>query len=834
MSMRNTTTTAALRRHMNILKLSTGALALIAAGTFSGQALAQSTGAQIEEIIVLGERGQQTVSGMIVAEQGQKARSTITADFLSTQTAGQTVLQSISMLPGVNFTNNDAYGSEGGSLRLRGFDGPRVSLTWDGIQLNDSGNYAIFSNQQIDPELVETVTVAPGTTEVDSPTASAVGGTINMRTRRPHDEARLMVQPSIAGDRYRRVLAVADTGEFGPYKTTAFVAASSTEYAKFRGAGEINKKQFNFRVYQQLTDGDFISLAGHYNENRNYNYRTASMADFARFGRGYDWDTTFVSATRRNGQVDCDRGTPTALASAAVCGPLPAGDNANYFETRLNPSNTGNIRVQSAFQLTDSVRLTVDPSFQYVLATGGSATTVLSERDARLRSPANALNTASGIDLNGDGDVLDFVRVTAPNITNTERPGVNASLIWEIDDTHRLRVAYTHDRARHRQTGEFGFITPDYKPEDVFSGKQGRQILTQDGRTLQSRDRLSFAILNQVAAEYAGTFMDERLRVFAGLRAPFFERRLNQYCYLTNISSVPVTSTFNGFCQTPEFVAAAGIRATAPGQFFRTPYSETRKYDAVLPNVGGTFRITDEIQVYGNFAEGLSAPRTDNLYSFVRVDPDPETTDSFDFGVRYQTDTLIAALAGYYTEFQNRIQSSFDQDTGQNIDRNVGAVDLWGADFEIGFEPVENLTVNATASWSDSEFKENYRSGPTTVVLTQGKKLPETPEWQFGGRVQYEVAGFTLGFDGEWIGQREGNDVNDPAQRPGAYAVFNADVRYDLKTLTGLEDSYLQLNVSNLLDKVYFNRMNAGAGTGAASFATGAPRTYMLTLRTTF
>jgi iron complex outermembrane receptor protein len=51
----------------------------------------------------------------------------------------------------VNFTQSDAYGSAGGNIRIRGFEGNRISLTFDGLPLNDTGNYAIFSNQQLDP-----------------------------------------------------------------------------------------------------------------------------------------------------------------------------------------------------------------------------------------------------------------------------------------------------------------------------------------------------------------------------------------------------------------------------------------------------------------------------------------------------------------------------------------------------------------------------------------------------------------------------------------------------------------------------------------------------------
>ncbi|MEI9926858.1 MAG: TonB-dependent receptor plug domain-containing protein [Sphingomonas sp.] len=33
------------------------------------------------------------------------------------------------------------FGSAGGTLTIRGFDSSRISLTFDGIPLNDTGNY---------------------------------------------------------------------------------------------------------------------------------------------------------------------------------------------------------------------------------------------------------------------------------------------------------------------------------------------------------------------------------------------------------------------------------------------------------------------------------------------------------------------------------------------------------------------------------------------------------------------------------------------------------------------------------------------------------------------
>jgi iron complex outermembrane receptor protein len=152
-------------------------------------AAAQSTGtAVVEELVVTGSTGPRSLDGAIVAVEEPKSRATITAEFISKQQPGASVLETINGLPGVNFTNNDAYGSAGGDLTIRGFDSQRISLLEDGVPLNDSGNYAIFSNQQLDPELIAKVDVNLGTTDVDSPTAAASGGTVNYVSKIPQNE----------------------------------------------------------------------------------------------------------------------------------------------------------------------------------------------------------------------------------------------------------------------------------------------------------------------------------------------------------------------------------------------------------------------------------------------------------------------------------------------------------------------------------------------------------------------------------------------------------------------------------------------------------------------
>lgn len=826
----------------------------------AGAASAQSTGTEateatsLGEVVVTGARGPRNIDGLAVAETVAKTRNTITQEFIETQTPGQTILQTLNLTPGLSFTNTDPYGSSGGNIRLRGFDGARVSLTFDGIPLNDTGNYSAYTNQQLDPELIERASVNTGSTDVDSPTAAATGGTINYVTLRPTAEFGGWGQATLGDFDYRRYMFLLNTGEFGPWGTSAWFAVSSQNYDKFKGRGDLQKTQFNARVYQPIGDnGDFVALAAHWNENRNNSYlgpnlgtATGSIRPQVETDpRGWDIDfsETYLpypvvganpaSFVGRNGVADVD---PSA--------------NSNYWGLRINPSNTGNIRGQSRFTLMEGLVLTVDPSFQYTLANGGTGQTVLSETDRLIRGSL----TTGGLDLNGDGDTLDSVRVHATNNTNTHRYGLNTSLIWDMDDNHRLRFAYALDYGRHRQTGQYGRVdrTDPANPrfEDWFAGRndEANRVVNLNGYELRTRDRLSIAELNQFSLEYRGQFLDDALTVTLGVRAPFFSRDLNQYCYSQNQSSNVRCTT-----ETPTVVAGSGGNVVFPGSTtqYIPPYARTVKYDDILPNIGASYRFGDGHSVYANYAETLSAPRTDSLYAVRRLADgsiasptvQPESGQNFDVGYRYSSPNLVGTASVFANNEDNRIVNTFDEDLGTFVDRNVGSVKRWGVEGSIGWSPIEALSMYASVTYMQTELQDDYVNnivaGVPQIVPTKGKELVETPEWMFSARINYDFTDYlSAGLQAKYTGERWVTDVNDMSV--DAFTVVDATVRLDLAPF-GYEGTFLQVNADNVFDERYYANLGTRASStpGTVGFSepfasVGAPRTISATLRVAF
>jgi len=897
-----------------------------------GAAYAQSAGsADFEgDIVITATKASKGVGGVEIPDT-TKARGVLNQEFISRQTPGNSILDTINALPGVSFQNNDPFGSAGGTLTIRGFDSSRISLTFDGVPLNDTGNYALYSNQQLDPELIEQVNVSYGSTDVDSPTAAASGSTVNYRTIMPTDKFGARLQGSIGDYNFFRVFGLINTGEFTKFGTKAWLSMSHAENnVVFNNFGKIRKAQYNGRIYQPIgSNGDFISISANYNVNRNnffgsapLRYDTNILTQITKPNAGPPvagtaTDPTIsplnpflvVGAARTPGTGSSNRfpfsrdELPYSVARCQVDAPQAGVQDATNtcgtsFDERYNPSNTGNIRISSRFTLAPHLVLTVEPSFQYVKANGGG--TVTGREGVRTIGGVNYQGFIGGSyylgrDLNGDGDTLDtctpagsacsgFTGVTflAPSQTVTHRYGLISSLRYDLNDNNTIRIAYSHDYGRHRQTGELAPLQANGVPTDVFP--INNPVLAANGRIVEKRDRLSFAILDQVSGEYRGTFGG--LTVNLGVRAPWFKRNLNNFCFTTaangNVDCLGRGNT------------ADNTTYAASNPSYAAPQRRVFTYNRVLPNVGATYKFGGGFTAYVNYSKGLQVPGTDNLYqsffyslSNPAAHPTPETSDNFDAGLRYTTSKIQATISPWYTRFTNRLASAYDVTTDQTIYRNLGRVDKYGIDGSIAYRPIREVLVYAWGSYLKSEIKNDVVIGEcantqtvncTTVgapiyAATAGKRESGSPVYTYGLRLQGDVGPLSLALQGKVTGPRYLNDQNlpnlqctaslvnqvcptqanttgtttafagtrgfvyqvYPAKTP-AYGTVDFDARLKLGFLGLNDQTFFQVNVQNIFNKYYVGGFTGGSTTqfSVPFVQIGSPRAFIGTLNFQF
>jgi len=820
---------------MLMKKLAASAATTTLVVLMAATAHAQSTATQTQEVIVTGSRQAQSTGGLATQVNDAKDESIVGQQFISTQLPSANVAELISLLPGVVWSTEDSAGLRGGDLRIHGFDGAHVAFILDGAPLNDTGNYAVYPGEYMIGELIDHVTVNIGSSDVDSPSASALGATINVVSKKPTPDFGVDVKASGGSYGYDRIFGVVNTGIIGPFGTSAWFAGEHV------GEGEVeNRPGFNTRddvsgyIYQPLKGTDFISLSGIYVQERLYPPYDLSSSQIAADGPFFYGDNSnWIPETATPGKTD----TPNSNAG-------PAGGDYEYYKLYPNPVNFASVRGQSRFTLGHGLTFTFDPSFFYTIANGGGAAN-LSESSPLLTgnptlTPKNShacvsKGVVTGVDLNGDGDCMDTVVAYDPSNTETYRYGLTTSLLYDLNEQNHFQLAYTLDYGLHRQTGEYSTVDPlTGDPSNVFSAKPGygTPIVDADGNPVQKRNRRSIAMLNQISANYIGKFLDDKLHINVGIRAPFFYRELNNYCatyngtsvYCGYINTAAVQTAYNtdvAADRAPGATATAltaALKSTAGATIktgpngvpdFLLPFTDhTVNYSKPLPNVGISYRLAENNLFYASYAAGFAAPKTDDLYSAPVDAVQPETSDNFAAGYRYQTHTLNFSSSVYDTEYHNHIITTVDpNDPTTSIDRNVGDVRIYGLDLEAGLKPIEHLNIYGSANFNHSELLSNYTSAASGVpfeVPSKGKELVLTPDQTYALRVSYDFGPLTVGGEGKYTGKRYITDTND-LSIPG-FAVFNFDARYNLPSVPYFTRSFVQLNVQNLFNRFYYSR----------------------------
>ncbi|GAC1573746.1 MAG: TonB-dependent receptor [Sphingomicrobium sp.] len=654
----------------------------------------------------------------------------------------------------------------------------------------------------------------------------------------------------------RRLFGVIDTGEFGPFGTRAFLSASRARNdLPFNQYGKIRKNQYNAKIYQPVgSNGDFVAIAGNWNENRNNFFGSVPLRTDTTGGRvvGSGTGNRFpLTAAERRYTINYP--CQTAVAHPGVA------DSTNScgteFDRRYNPSNTGNIRINSRFTLMPNLVLTVDPSYQYVTANGGGTVTAreygFDINPAKIGTTANSNCSTTpdgpavtcvpgyfggspyfgGVDLNGDGDKLDQVTVLAASETRTRRYGVIAGLRYDVAPGHSIRVNYTHDYGNHRQTGEVIGLTSFGEPNDVFP--INAPLTDVNGNLLQKRDRQSFAILNQLSGEYRGEIGP--LVIDLGLRSPWFKRDLQQNCF---------TTSAGGFVDCTSGPVTAQYEAFNPAT--SNPDHRVLKYHKLLPQAGLIYTFTPQISAFANYSKNLSVPGTDNLYNAFyfaantpQAKPAPETTDSVDTGLRYRTSTIQAQVTGWYTKFTNRLASAYDPVLDATVYRNLGAVDKYGIDGSVSYAPVKEFTLYAFASYLKSKIKDNQQNGtlPTGVTcdsiapndpnarfcaFTAGKRESGSPVYTYGVSAVATFGPIALGATAKRTGKRYiyddnravySGDIASPTQiysaAAPAYWLVNLDARLNLSRY-GMKGTFLQFNAYNIFNTLYVGGFGGG------------------------
>ncbi len=131
------------------------------------------------------------------------------------------------------------------------------------------------------------------------------------------------------------------------------------------------------------------------------------------------------------------------------------------------------------------------------------------------------------------------------------------------------------------------------------------------------------------------------------------------------------------------------------------PVGRDESTDNLAPQIGLAYHATDDLKLRVQFAEGFMMPSADQLAIDVvnwgrrivgNPNLDPEKSNTYEGGIDYTKKSFKGSLTYFYTDFEDKIVTSYLSDGSQSWD-NVGNATIAGFEAEISYDFGETMDL---------------------------------------------------------------------------------------------------------------------------------------------
>jgi iron complex outermembrane receptor protein len=205
---------------------------------------------------------------------------------------------------------------------------------------------------------------------------------------------------------------------------------------------------------------------------------------------------------------------------------------------------------------------------------------------------------------------------------------------------------------------------------------------------------------------------------------------------------------------------------------------------------------------------------------------DLELSDNIDVGLKTTVGAITLNPALFVSFVQNKQANIYDPSYGVNYPANVGDALGYGAEFS-AYGPInESLEFIASLSYNNYAFTQNFQSGASSTVQTDGKQLPDAPKYMAKAALSYTLSDWTLTPSVRYTSSRWGDVQN--TQKVDTFTLVDFDAQYKIKEFMGSHNAVFRLTATNLLNEEYIATINAAdnylaASTTATTYQSGAP-----------
>lgn len=674
----------------------------------------------------------------------------------------------LSTLPGITFGAGEGGGGYGDSINLRGYSASN-DISVDGVR--DSAQYT-----RTDPFNLQQLELTNGANSVYGG-AGSLGGSINLVTKRPEGRERTTAVAAIGTDNYARATIDADmmfSDEIG-FRFNAMAHSNDVPgrdvetYERWGVAPSI--------TFGMSSDTRFSLLYNHQEDDNIPQYGVPYA-----LGPYNDGPLPGVPISAYYGYANVDRQEITADSVTAIF--------EHAFNENLSVRNLTRYQEVSQFLIVDPPQGTwcVTPGINpWTGAACASPGTYLpsgprgNTRDSVNEILINQTDLTVKFDTAGIGHTLVAGAVFSNETYHLDSGNVLRNPLGATPNP--ILPAMNISNPNHIYTGPINFIRTAFTDSEVSNH--------------------AFYLFDRVE-------VNDQWEINGGVRVEHNEG-----------------SAVLGAIATPYPAPPAQPVVTLSGPF-------RNEADLLSYRLGVVYQPMEALSLYAAFgnSETPSQATVNGACTAATCNVEPENGRTYEIGAKW--DTFGGRLSLTAAVFSNE-RSSFRVASG---DPGVPEQQLDGASRVRGLALgatgllTEYWNVFANYTYLDSELEQSVSDfviGLGTVDFLAGDPLPNTPEHSFSLWTTYELhqvkRGFLIGYgatyQGEYTFTRQ--SASSPLFYTPDYWVQRAMVAYPLT-----DDAILQLNVTNLFDEEYYERVRNNATNGWAT--PGAARSATLSL----
>lgn len=760
------------------MKYSTITLALMTASLTHGVALAAES--QDSDIGTIEVEGKATQGGGYMApEDSAKSRSTVTKEALDKQTATGNAIDKLKYTPGLNISSEDATGLSGFKFTMRGMNSDQVGMSVDGMPINDSGSYTLYSNLLGDVENIDQIFVTQGASEADAPHIGSSGGNIGIVTIRPTKETGTFVKQTAGSNGTYKTFARLNTGELNGLSN--WLSASHEEGQKWRGEGAVRADKVEWNSFFEAENGNTANLILKYHKQDNDSYSQLTKDQYTQYGRDYD---PYPSVATRNSN----------------------GKITSYYGLAKNPFETFTAVFNTHFKLADNVSIDVNPYYYYGNGGGSGSSSYSLNSSSSTSGVYDLSNLASAATYNADGTSNSGVYYRSSR-TQTWRPGITTKLNWDLGE-HSLQFGYWYENARQRQTQPYVSIDSDGDPDSVWS--DSNQVVDANGQVVQGRNRYTQTPSQKIWAQDTW-YINSDWTLNAGLSFMNVERKGTNHGSLTE-SPGKRSQTYN------KFLPNAGLKYQIDDR------------NQVFYSLSRNMRIPQNYALYDASEDSINLkPETswNQELGWRFVEP----------GLTLSTSLFYMQFQNRQVSSKDASGDATDINAG-DVD-NYGVEMEWSGLLPHDFNYYTSYTYTRAKQKDDLQV---YNNGVLVTLPTAGKQSPNVPRHMLAANIGYDNGRYYGTFGAKLTSKLYGDMTNDESIPGRTIFNLGAGVYLPVDERL-FKSATLRLNVDNLFDKEYLDgvytiKTNSatygGYRDGDPTYIVGVERTVTVALEVNF